>query len=165
MDGKFQIHLNSQLKNVFNYLIKIGATREDAEDIVQETAIKYVENIESVSPEKVKSWLFRVSINRFYDLLRKDVVKRKALLEVHLLDEHRIGLPDEYLIRQEMSKEVMSTLDNMSQRYRDFLILKYVFNLRYKDIASLYEVNEGTVKTTIFRAKENFIKLYEGGKK
>ncbi|KOR80590.1 RNA polymerase subunit sigma-70 [Bacillus sp. FJAT-21352] len=165
MDGKFQIHLNSQLKNVFNYLIKIGATREDAEDIVQETAIKYVENIESISSEKVKSWLFRVSINRFYDLLRKDVIKRKALLEVHLLDEHRIELPDEYLIRQEMSKDVMSTLDNISQRYRDFLILKYVFNLRYKDIANLYEVNEGTVKTTIFRAKENFIKLYEGGKK
>ncbi|MCQ6360580.1 MULTISPECIES: sigma factor-like helix-turn-helix DNA-binding protein [Bacillus cereus group] len=40
--------------------------------------------------------------------------------------------------------------DLLPKRYKEFLILKYVIGLRYEDIALLFEVTNGTVKTTVF---------------
>ncbi|MEM5603608.1 sigma factor-like helix-turn-helix DNA-binding protein [Bacillus cereus] len=48
----------------------------------------------------------------------------------------------------------------LPKRYREFLILKYVVGLRYEDISILFEVTTGTVKTTVFRAKQHFINIY-----
>lgn len=160
-DWGFQIHLKKQLSFIYNYLVKLGATKQDAEDIVQEAALLYIKNIESVPAHKVKGWLFRVSLNRYYDCLRRDKVKQNAWLKLHTLRDMQDLLPEDILIRQEGHNELMNTLDKMPQRYRDFLILKYVFNLRYEDIAQVYELHTGTVKTTIFRAKKIFIQIYK----
>jgi RNA polymerase sigma-70 factor (ECF subfamily) len=49
----------------------------------------------------------------------------------------------------------------MPKRYKEFLILKYIFDLRYKDIGKIAELNTGTVKTIIYRAKKVFIEIYK----
>ncbi|MEM5603607.1 sigma factor [Bacillus cereus] len=74
-DDVFQKRLKQYLAFIFNYLLKLGISREDAEDIVQETALKYIQNLEGIPAEKVKSWLFRVAINRSYDILRREKEK------------------------------------------------------------------------------------------
>lgn len=63
-------------------------------------------------------------------------------------------------LKEEQSGEIKKTLDLLPKRYREVLILKYVVGLRYDDIALLFEVTTGTVKTTVFRAKEYFIDIY-----
>lgn len=49
----------------------MGAYPEDAEDITQDTVIKFWENIDRIEPRKVKAWLFKVAINNYYTLCRK----------------------------------------------------------------------------------------------
>ncbi|AEH48010.1 RNA polymerase sigma factor [Parageobacillus thermoglucosidasius] len=63
--------LHEQLERVKVYLLKMGASLQDAEDITQETAYKFLTYIDSVNIENVESWLFRVSVNQYYDLCRK----------------------------------------------------------------------------------------------
>lgn len=57
--------LNEILKFVYSYLLKMGASKEDAEDIVQDTAYKFLQYIDSVT--NTQSWLFRVAVNQYYD--------------------------------------------------------------------------------------------------
>ncbi|PGZ07354.1 RNA polymerase subunit sigma-70 [Bacillus cereus] len=159
-DDVFQKRLKQYLGFIFNYLLKLGISREDAEDIVQEAALKYIENLEGIPPEKVKSWLFRVAINKSYDILRREKRKDKFLIELCILENLESDLPEDCLLKEEQSGEIKKTLDLLPKRYREVLILKYVVGLRYDDIALLFEVTTGTVKTTVFRAKEYFIDIY-----
>lgn len=159
-DDVFQKRLKQYLSYIFNYLLKLGISRADAEDIVQETALKYIENLEGIPPEKVKSWLFRVAINRSYDILRREKRQDKFLIELCILENLESDLPEDCLLKDEQSGEIKKTLDLLPKRYREVLILKYVVGLRYDDIALLFEVTTGTVKTTVFRAKEYFIDIY-----
>ncbi|GAB6414892.1 sigma-70 family RNA polymerase sigma factor [Bacillus luti] len=159
-DDVFQKRLKQYLVFIFNYLVKIGIPREDAEDIVQEAALKYIQNLEAIPPEKVKSWLFRVAINRSYDILRREKRKDKFLIEFYILENLEPDLPEDCLIQEEYNGEIKKTLDLLPQRYREFLILKYVVGMRYEDIALLFEITAGTVKKTVFRAKQQFIDTY-----
>lgn len=159
-DDVFQKRLKQYLSFIFNYLLKLGISREDAEDIVQEAALKYIENLEGIPPEKVKSWLFRVAINRSYDILRRGKRTDKFLIELCILENLESDLPEDFLLKEEQSGAIKKTLDLLPKKYREVLILKYVVGLRYDDIALLFEVTTGTVKTTVFRAKEYFIDIY-----
>ncbi|MFJ8356682.1 RNA polymerase sigma factor [Bacillus paramycoides] len=159
-DDIFQKRLKQYLGFIFNYLVKLGISREDAEDIVQEAALKYIQNLEAIPPEKVKSWLFRVAINKSYDILRREKRKDKFLIELCILENLESDLPEYCLLKEEQSGEIKKTLDLLPKRYREVLILKYVVGLRYDDIALLFEVTTGTVKKTVFRAKEYFIDIY-----
>jgi RNA polymerase sigma factor (sigma-70 family) len=63
--------LQETTKTIYKYLIKIGSTPRDAEDIVQEAVYKFILYIDSIDSNKTSSWLFRVAINLYYDLCRK----------------------------------------------------------------------------------------------
>lgn len=51
-DDVFQKRLKQYLGFIFNYLLKLGISREDAEDIVQEAALKYIQNLEGIPLKK-----------------------------------------------------------------------------------------------------------------
>lgn len=53
-----------------SYLIKLGCNQEDAEDITQDTFYKALKYIDGIGASKISSWLFRVAINKYYDLCR-----------------------------------------------------------------------------------------------
>lgn len=59
--------LNEILKFVYVYLIKMGASKEDAEDIIQDTAYKFLQYIDSVQFDNIQSWLFRVAGGNYQD--------------------------------------------------------------------------------------------------
>ncbi|MGE7186849.1 RNA polymerase sigma factor [Peribacillus sp. NPDC006672] len=71
MDEQLSLYLNKKLKAVYFFLLKMGAIKEDAEDIVQETAFQFVQYLDTLQEEYVDAWLYRVAINKYYDSLRK----------------------------------------------------------------------------------------------
>ncbi|NRT91724.1 RNA polymerase sigma factor [Clostridium beijerinckii] len=74
-------------------MISIGASKEDSEDIIQETFIKTYENIDILIDGNIKAWMFKVSINKFYSLYKKSKVN--------------ISLTDELLITIESDFKIM----------------------------------------------------------
>ncbi|MFJ7942012.1 hypothetical protein ACIQYG_26700 [Peribacillus sp. NPDC096622] len=51
------MYLNKKLKAVYFFLLKMGAIKEDAEDIVQETAFQFVQYLDTLQEEYVDAWL------------------------------------------------------------------------------------------------------------
>lgn len=161
MDSRLlQKVMNDKMQTIKRYLIKIGAHPMDAEDIVQEALYKFLLYIEAVEPEKASSWLFRVSLNKYYDLCRKQ--KRKVTVELNQLDlvDHH-PLPEDQLTQNEMRLEINSTLNKLKPIYKHLIVLKYELELSYEEIGQLLDIKLGTLKTYLFRAREQFKDMYE----
>lgn len=144
---------------IFKYLIKIGANPRDAEDIIQEALYKFILYIDSVDPNKSISWLFRVAINQYYDLCRKQQKHILVSFEKFEFVDDTL-LPEEYVPRSEMKKEIQAILDQLTPLHKQLLLLKYELDLSYGEIAEMLDLNLGTLKTYLFRARKSFKEIY-----
>lgn len=151
--------LQEKAVTIFQYLIKIGANPRDAEDIVQEALYKLFLYIDSVDPDKAYSWLFRVAVNQYYDLCRKQKREVSFSFEnMEFVDE--LFLPEEYIEQMEMEKEIQHLLDQLSPLHKQLILLKYVLGYSYEEIAEMLDLNPGTLKTYLYRARQSFKDLY-----
>ena len=152
--------LNEILKFVYAYLLKMGASKEDAEDIIQDTAYKFLQYIDSVQIDHIQSWLFRVAINQYYDLSRKKSRRRDILLKFNVQEIFEEETPEKVLMQSELERGIQEILTNLNPKYRQLLLLKYSTGLKIKDIAELYSMKEGSIKTILHRARKEFIEQY-----
>lgn len=152
--------LNEKTDIIFKYLIKIGASKRDAEDIVQEALYKLLLYIDSIDSTKAYSWLFKVAINHYYDLCRKQKKEIHTSFEnLEFVDES--FLPEDFVRQGEMRQEIEFVLNQLPPLHKQLLLLKYEMDLSYADIAALLNLNNGTLKTYLFRARKAFKELYE----
>ena len=139
----------------------MGASREDAEDIIQETLYKALQNLESLIPGKVKAWLFKVSINCFYNICRK----RKSVISLEVLEATDKLFYESYInfesTKIEMRIRVREILNKLKDSQKSILILKYYVGLSCRDISKLFGTDENTIKTSLYRARKTFKKLWE----
>jgi len=155
--------LINEMKVIFKYLIKLGASKEDAEDIVQDTICKAIINIHSINEEKIVSWLFKVSINSYYNLYNKNKRKDKYVI----CDEDKIAelindtFIEEQILNEELNEYIIKTLSALKPSYENLLKLKYFMNLSYKEISSLLGIKEAKIKTYLYRARNKFKEVWE----
>lgn len=152
--------LNIHLKHVYAYLLKMGASKEDAEDVIQETAYKFLFYIDAIEIRKVESWLFRVAINLYYDLSRKQTRRRDILLTFEfeqLIDDYS---PEKALLQKVYADEIFKVLDRLRPIYKQLLILKYSVGLKIIEIAELLDMKTGSIKTMLHRSRKQFIEEY-----
>lgn len=161
MDNQLLLELyKKQSKIILGYLIKNGCTKEEAEDIMQDSFVKAIQYMDGVSKEKLSSWLFRVAINEF-----KNRIKRKKRLIQLSIDEEQfsnsLSLDKDFtedIIITERNKEIKSCLNRLKSGTKDLLILKYGMELSYKEISLLLGMQEAVVKTYLYRARKEFEK-------
>lgn len=144
---------------VYKYLISIGASKEDAEDIVQDTFIKAYENIDILIDGNIKAWMFKVSINRFYTLYKKSKVN------ISLTDELAATIESDFKIMYlDNALDVNRVLSLMKESDKSLLVLKYSMGLSYRNIGSILNIGEGSAKTLCYRARNKFKEIWEGEK-
>jgi RNA polymerase sigma factor (sigma-70 family) len=147
---------------LYKYLRKRGLTHEDAEDITQDSCYKFLLYKDGIQSDKVMSWLFRVATNQFYDLKRRDT--RHPTIDVdHVTLLSLTDIPEISILQKEQSKSIRETLETLSTLHQELLILKFELELSYRNISSLLNMNENTLKTHVARAKEKFIKNFKEG--
>lgn len=141
---------------IFKYLISIGASKEDAEDIIQETFVKTYENIDVLIDGNLKAWMFKVSLNKFYTLYKK------SKTSISLTDELCSNLKTDFQISNiDMCLDINHILSKMNESEKNLLILKYNLGLSYFNISKLLNINETSAKTLCYRARNKFKKIWE----
>ena len=72
-------------REIVSYLQKSGASKVEAEDVVQDVFVKMLETEVIIPAEKMRAWMYRVSIRRYIDRYRRDKhyleILRKEFLE------------------------------------------------------------------------------------
>lgn len=147
------------------YIKRIAFTSEqEAEDILQDAFIKIWKNLhEYDSSLKLSSWLYRIVHNETISYVRaKHAYGKNNTIDtdsqaVLLLQAELDWEPDPEEIHSLTSK----VLNNMPDKYRQFLIMKFFEKLSYEEISDILKVPEGTVATRINRAKKIFRKIAE----
>lgn len=152
--------LNSELNIVYRYLRKLGISQADAEDVVQETAYKYLLYYDTIQTSKIRSWLIRVSLNFHYDQCRKQ--RRYDLnLNEGLLETDKMELPEVVFLEKERIREVGYALSKVKPHFQELLLLKYQSGLSYEEISKLLEKPISSIKTNLFRARKQLAKIYK----
>ena len=149
-----------KMKLIHRYLIKLGCSQYNAEDIVQDTFYKALKYIDGIQVDKLSSWLFKVAINKYYDLCRKNNRHINLSIDEEIfkesLTDHK--LVEDFILNIEKKDEILKILNSISDIHKNMLLLKYDMELSYKEIAELLDINDNTVKTYLFRAREQFKK-------
>lgn len=159
MDSQFLLEIyNQQAKMIYFYLKKNGCSHEDAEDIVQESYMKYIAYSSGVSSDKALSYIFTIAMNEF-----KKKLKKKGREKVMSIDDYHFWNnfandqdTESSILTIEMSQEISSTLEKMKEVYSQLLILKYELELSYNEISLLLGMKKETVRTYLFRARKEF---------
>ena len=127
----------------------ILSKEEDVEDAVSEAILKAYKNIKSLKDESLfKTWLIRIVINESNTLYKK----RSKEITVDKDNFINIKTKDTY-----KDLTLYDAINSLEEDLRMTTILFYFEGMKYKDIAKLLNIKEGTVKSRLSRAKE---KLY-----
>lgn len=145
---------------LINYLTKLANCRAKAEDIAQESFVKLYRAVQK-SPDRqwhIRAYLYRIAINMFCSQERrqKHFGKLKHLLKPHLKETH-----GDQLLRNEAQDQVQKAIARLPVRYRVPLVMREIEGWRLIDIANCLNINEGTVKSRIFRGKQKLKDLLE----
>ena len=139
--------------------------REDVEDIAQQVFVKAYFSLKRFDQRAAFStWLYKITVNECWDLLRKRKV-RPLIYESDLSEdqarqfgapEHATSTPD-ISERLEAQQEVQNLLEGIDERDRMMLILKEVEGFAVEEIAEILELNPNTVKVRLFRARRRIV--------
>ena len=155
-------------KNVYNLALKTLGNEEDALDISQEAFLKAFVQLESFRGEsRFSVWLYRLTYNLCVDFLRKK--PRVAALSLTLPDDSNDAadfdvpdtreLPEDVLLRGESRDIIASSIEELQHDHREILIMREITSMSYGEIASALNINEGTVKSRLARARQNLVSI------
>ncbi|MBD8034325.1 RNA polymerase sigma factor [Solibacillus merdavium] len=160
MDKSWENYLLEEAQIVFKYLLKIGATKEDAEDVTQETIMKTIECLSQIQAKNLRAWLFKVALHRYYTLYNKN--KRSVSLSNDEMQQFQSSLNiEEHLLIDEQNQTLHKALQGLSSTYQQLLIMKYFMDLSYKEMAAILDVSENHIRTYLQRARQALKKKWE----
>ena len=143
---------------VYHLTLRLCGNEEDAQDAAQEAFLSAWRGLPSFREEaEFATWIYRLASNAAIDCLRRGKRQRGNLS----LDDEELGLdapaaapgPQELAEGAELRSEVARGLDKLRPDHRQILVLRELGHLSYEEIAGRLELDLGTVKSRISRAR------------
>ena len=155
---------NESYKAVFWTAMALLKNEDDAEDVVQDTFISFIESYGSITyTGKVVSLLKKIAANKCLDrikLARTDSVENEFFEDVEALPED--FLPESLIESDEMRKVIMNIINNvLSDDIRRTLVLFYFDEMSTKEISEVMGIPQGTVLWRLSFAKKRIKKEVE----
>ncbi|CAN5348331.1 MAG: sigma-70 family RNA polymerase sigma factor [Chloroflexia bacterium] len=152
-------------RQIYSFTYRMMGDADDAYDLTQDCFIKAYRNLEKTNGDlNVSAWLHRIASNACLDVLRRrkrirwlpwDNEKHENLLPSHTTDD-----PELTAVATEIRQDVQIILDKMTPRNRLALLLREFEGLSTEEIGEVMGLSRSAVKSVLFRAREEFRKLY-----
>lgn len=164
----FEALVTAHERGVYALALRQLQNPEDAEDAVQEVFLKAYTSLSGFRGDsKFSVWLYRIACNVCTDFLRrrKDAV---SLSEDSESGEPALDVPDErydpetMAERSELMQQVSRALSQLPEEFRQVFLLREVGGRSYEEIAQTLDLDIGTVKSRIFRARKKLCALLDG---
>lgn len=146
---------------LLNYILRISSLPvEEAEEALQEIFLKTWRNLRAFDQTlKFSTWIYRIAYNHTISLHRKRESRGQST-QISIEAEKLDFLADSDLLadfdQQVSSENIQAVLDEMPDKYRDILVLKFLEEKSYDEISDILRKPLGTVATLINRAKKSF---------
>lgn len=139
---------------LFRFVLKNVRDTDKARDIVQDSYEKLWIKVETVSFEKVKSYLFSTAYHTMIDMLRRE--KRQSEWDPSM--EKELAYNHQYSDLKEVLNLALSQLPEIQ---RSVIMLRDYEGYSYEEIGEITNLTDSQVKVYIFRAR-TFLKNYIG---
>jgi RNA polymerase sigma-70 factor (ECF subfamily) len=146
---------------VYRVARRLASSREEAEDLVQETYARAFRNWRSFTPgTNLRAWLFRILTNLNIDRGRKEQ-RTPDLQPIEEGDyflynrlEQAGNEPDDEKVVERLSQDgVVAALSNVPHDFRDVLVLVDIGDFSYRDAAQILDIPVGTVMSRLHRGR------------
>lgn len=157
-------------KSIYNFVYRILTDPEDAFDVTQTTFMKAFEASARYKPiaGKFKGWIGTIAYNQAINVIRGRKRESKVIccpIENEDIDgasyasfierqPSNYQLQDEGLLSKERLEEIQNAIDGMPEKYRNPLLMRNIEGRKYSEIAEKLGCPEGTVKSTLHRARK-----------
>jgi RNA polymerase sigma-70 factor, ECF subfamily len=143
---------------VYRALYGLTGSREEAEDLAQETFLALFRSPPRHEPGmSLVAWLCRVGLNRGYNRLRSE--RRSAERATRVAEAGDDDGPEETVERGEERERVRLALAGLPERQARLLLLRHA-GLSYAEVAQALEIAPGSVGTLLVRAEKAFVQAY-----
>lgn len=155
----FEILYKEQAQTVYKFLLRLCGDEGIAEDILQETFLKAIENVEGFDNRcKVTSWLCQIAKNTYFDYLRKRKKYTLTSFQEYNLKEETPSL-EERIIDSEDAKEIRKIVHQLPEPYKEVFLLRVFAELPYKEIGAIFGKTEVWGRVTYLRSKDMIISI------
>ena len=162
-----QLVLENQ-NRAYSLALRLIGDREEAADLAQEAFVRACQGLEQFQGgSSFATWVYRLTTNVCIDYLRKKK-RREAVEPVVSLDDPDSGWAEPFLWEQdpqrlleqsERGRALAQGLDRLPDWQREILVLRELSGLSYQEIGEKLDLDLGTVKSRIARARMNLRKI------
>ena len=138
---------------VYNFAVRASGSPTAAEDITQRVLMKMVRDVVSFRAEaSFTSWLYRIVVNEWIDERRR--LKRLVYLPVESFTKLRSAWldPGQALARDEREDAVLAAVAALDPKLRAVVLLRYLEEMSYEEVAAALDCSMGTVASRLSRA-------------
>lgn len=162
LDQHFEQVVLAYQDRLYAFALRLTNLPQDAEEIAQDAFLRAYRALETFSAERrqtlaLRAWLYQITLNVF-----RNRIRGKALATLSIDDENadetyvepsddEMLRPEPSAERAEQNAELAAQLANLPPRYREAIVLRYVEELDYAEIADVLKQPLGTVKSNVHR--------------
>ncbi len=147
----FELLMDQYIKILYNYILVKIPSKEDAEDVFQETFICIWSNISSFNQDSsFKTWTIGIARRKIADFYRKYYKNN---------DNVNFDQAEDYLYQEDPSEDLVKEIDleksisNLKPSDRELLYLIFNAQLSYSEIEGITGIPKGTIKSRVFHIK------------
>ena len=149
-----EIYLKYSL-TVYKYIFCLTRNEDIAEEIVQETFLVAVKDINKFKGDcKITTWLCQIAKYIWYQRLRKDKKHQEISIE-DIKDVLPLGINiEDNLCEKEDKLELFKKIQTLDEDTRNVMYLRILGNLDYNEIAEVMNKTANWARVTFFRGKQ-----------
>jgi RNA polymerase sigma-70 factor (ECF subfamily) len=161
---------------IFNVILRMCRNTDDAAELTQETFVKIIQKInEFEGRSNFYTWAFRIAVNLTLNYCQRSSRLDLKSLDIEAVDRSRQtrrklkelltddSCPDPAVLAQnkELCDIVMQSLMQLDEAHRAVVVLRDIEGMNYARIAEVLDIELGTVKSRLSRARSNLRKIME----
>jgi len=144
-------------KQIFSLAYRLTNQVEDAQDLAQEAFLKIYQVLDKYDTSRpFFPWMYKVAANVCYTALRKkpqEEVPLEKVIEFAPTIPQAATQPEDYTETKEVQRFVQQALAELPEKYKVPLVLRYLEDMTYQQIAEVMDLPVTTIETRLFRGK------------
>ncbi len=163
--GAFNFLVNKYYPRVYASLFSFTRSKEDSEDLAQQTFLKVWQQIESFRGDSAFfTWVYRIAINLAKNYVVSSSYKKQKVntsieyAEIEISSYENI---ESVLMHDQSMEEIRNFINSMPESLKTAFTLRESGGKSYEEISNITATPIGTVRSRIFRARESIIEFMQ----